>query len=129
MIPPVETAREWVAALRSGEQRAHLAAPGFRFVGEVFAGLILDLDGERSPEAATRRLADAGIRLRFSEVQPAGPGRAWVEVVWAHDAGHGHGSAGLQWVVFTVQDGLVSEVRFFQDRETARAFAFREAPA
>ena len=124
MPSPADTAREWVAAMRTGASRDHLAAPGFRFVGQAFAGLILDLDDQHSPDAASDLLAGTGIRLNFREVEPAGPGRAWVEVVWAHDAGHGHGSAGLQWVVFTVEDGLVTEVHFFQERELARAYAF-----
>ncbi len=46
--------------------------------------------------------------------------------MWAHDAGHGHGSAGLQWVVFTVEDGLMAEVRFFLDRGAAREYAFAD---
>lgn len=127
MPTPADTARNWVAATLAGESREHLVTPDFRFVGQVFAGLILELDGERSPDVAARRMAEAGIRLTFREVEDAGPGRAWVEVVWTHDAGRGHGSAGLQWVVFTVEGERMAEVHFFQDREAARAYALAGA--
>lgn len=124
MTTPVETAQRFVDAMLAGESREHLVAPGFRFAGEAFAGMILPLAEISSPDLAAERIAGAGLVLRFAPVEPARPGRAWVEVVWTHGVEHAHGSAGLQWVVFTVQDELMRELRIFQDREAARAFAF-----
>lgn len=124
MGTPAETAQRFVDAMVAGESRDHLVAPGFRYAGEAFAGMILPLAEIPSPDLATEQITGAGLALRFGRVEPAGPGRAWVEVVWTHGPEHAHGSAGLQWVVFTVDGELMRELRIFQDREAARAFAF-----
>lgn len=126
-MTPVDTVRQWIGAMAAGTPHDDLAAPGFRYVGTPFGGIVAPpTEGMSSPDQAYARARAAGISLRFGEVLPGAPDRAWFEMVWSHDVRPGRGSAGLQWAVFTVEDGLVSEIHFFQEKEAARRYAERE---
>ena len=70
---------------------------------------------------------DAGVRASVTEVVE-GTDKLLVGLrVWGRDDADESGDALERWQVLTIRDGLVSDIRGFEDRETAAARAGVEA--
>lgn len=81
---------------------------------------------ETTSEAGDREgsLAEGGWAIRSQALTEGSGGRVLGSGVWTHDGPDDwQGSAGAFQVVFTVTEGLVTEIRFFEDHAAASEYA------
>lgn len=120
---PLFTVRQLIAAWGDGRAMNALLSPDLCVDGVPPFAVLLDTAIEADDRRAA--LAARGWSVLERDLTEGAGGRVFAEGAWTHDnpGPGGGGSAGAFHIVFTVQDGLVNQIRFFEDHQAARQYA------
>lgn len=118
-LTPLEIVRAFHARLEAGRPLHGLVHERFERVGNP-GGALLEANVPLDQSVAAARRQGYSFHVQACEAAPGG--RVLARGVWSHDAPRG-GSAGLVYAVYETLEGRIVMLRFFEDRDAARAFA------
>ncbi len=115
---PEEVVRATFVDSDEGRSWKAYMAPDFRMHGAILGAIAPQ--GGLEPEAAAEMMSSVRHRTRLLQLENAPDGRVFTEFALSRDSSAGHGSAQIVYALWSVHEGLVTELHYAEDPGTLR---------